>query len=368
MIGRHWSITCLMGKDRTGPFDLNAVIALINYFGIDDIIPLLRCGGKLGNKTYQQILKLQQRYQHLILDEIPVRILFQYWSSYLESMYITLDANMKFKQQSPAIKLADWGPRIHFPEVSCEKRFRPNLSLLYEGQRSANIKNAAIDWSTTFWLHNFPWSEFNIGIAGGFVISSLQGILEPDQDIDVYVLDWRQLKAILTYFLNLGPLVTLHVTSDAEGTVSAIKLTSPDHRPLQIITVGTLNMHQIVRTFDLTHLRIWVDRRGLWCDVEAIYELLAGFSRAIGPRCWSEDRLKKYAARGWDIYGELMEFHSTQNDYTDSAWLSYPQPDLDRLVEELNFSYYDYHGYTRYYAGHISHIRNNDVTTYSDEY
>lgn len=279
-----------------------------------------------------------------------------------------MTSNYIFEAKVRALQVAPWATKMKFPEIACSRTYRPKLDLLYPAGNVKPITSGLIDWSTSFWLAQWPES-LDVAVAGGFILSSLQGNLTVKQDIDLYVLNPNQLTDVLSYFLKLRPdiTVTASVVDDwiQEKVVNLLTLTCADERPLQIISAGQPCMHEIVRTFDLTHLRLWVDKTGLWVDVEAAYELIVGFSRATGPRCWSKERLIKYAARGWDIYGKSNLIVKTQNDeLKDHITVDMTTLAINELAQMYQPFYYDYHGYSRYYAGHINHLKWVDILSF----
>jgi hypothetical protein len=74
-------------------------------------------------------------------------------------------------------------------------------------------------------------------------------------------------------------------------------------RPLQLIIPSLDNMFDVVRTYDLSHLRIWYNRDGLYAQLDTIYELCRGFTHLIRAGINTFDRIDKYTKKGWTILG-----------------------------------------------------------------
>ena len=360
--------------------DITNIIKFFNYFCIDDIVPLIKVCSKFTQDTYVEILKLQQHLQHCIIESMPT--LEFYHASILEGLYITLSSHKDYMQKSWAIKLSDFNIDMKFPDLQVSTNYRPALSCIQSGHFRANIKNGSIDLSQSFWLKNFPWDRFDVSVAGGYIVSSLQGILSEDQDIDLYLLNQDQLRDLLLYFRQFGSKVGIRATYDnriseqiwdlnhrgrqlkqSERNIVMITLTSPNQRDLQLICSGTMTMHETVRMSDLTHLRIWIDKDGLWADIETIYELLAGFTRAIGFNLFSETRIEKYSRRGWDIYGDKKLIGSAIKRETgvSTEFDILLDEEIENLVKHHSKFFYDYHDCTKVYIGYLNFVRFADI-------
>ena len=84
-----------------------------------------------------------------------------------------------------------------------------------------------------------------------------------------------------------------------------------------------------------------------------------------GPRCWSKERLIKYAARGWDIYGKSNLIVKTQNDESkDHITVDMTTLAINELAQMYQPFYYHYHGYWTLLCGHINHLKWVDILSF----
>ena len=185
--------------------NLDNIIDFVNYFGLTQIKGLFKIDTNLSTTTCLKLLKLQQHYQLLIINSLPNVLYTQYIMNVIEGIYITLSDNKNFESKPNFIQVDRFGQQMKFPDITVPGKFRPNLPVLRNGLPGFSVKTGSIDLSTSFWLKNFPWNIFDVGIAGGYILSSLQGTLNITQDINLYLLDDEQLNDLLTYFSNLRP-------------------------------------------------------------------------------------------------------------------------------------------------------------------
>ena len=63
-----------------------------------------------------------------------------------------------------------------------------------------DIRQGQIDLDQIFWLRDLPWT--GVGVSGGFIVSSLCGTVNSEQDIDLYVLDFNILGNLIQHFVR----------------------------------------------------------------------------------------------------------------------------------------------------------------------
>ena len=165
-----------------------------------------------------------------------------------------------------------------------------------------DICKGQINLDQIFWLRDLPWA--GVGVSGGFLVSSLCGTLSADQDIDLYVLNFDILGNLIQHFVRAVPDLQIYAPITYQDGFSILTLKSDGQRPLQIICSGHGDMSAVVRTFDLSHLKIWLDENGLRAEVTALKELLMGYSRVIRRGNKTPERIEKYTQRGWFIFGD----------------------------------------------------------------
>ena len=214
---------------------------------------------------------------------------------------------------------------MRLPIVKLSSRFKQNNTCLMKRTTPYDY-NGFIDLDKVSWLKDFPWSNFpTIGLAGGFIISSLQGQFDSTQDIDLYIPkttdSTRVLNKLLAYFLYKFDDISFNVPCDTyrwDYEVYTLKR-SNDQILLQIILSPCTSMIDVVSKFDMSHLGIWIDHGGLWCLQSSYFELLHGFTNITHHT--SQGRILKYAQRGFDIYGLKLELYPEKNP-VERVWTS----------------------------------------------
>ena len=118
-------------------------------------------------------------------------------------------------------------------------------------------------------------------------------------------------------------------------------------------------MHLIVRQFDLSHLRIWLDGNGLWIEENTKYELEHGYGRYVRPGNRDVDRIKKYMQRGWMIFGDTR--HLVPESYPPINLTMVSMKEAIEHLREPKISLVGYHGGGGIHLGHIEDIVQDDV-------
>jgi hypothetical protein len=114
-------------------------------------------------------------------------------NSNIGGLYISLQEPKSFDYQPQYLKISNPNNIVKFPHIKVTNRYNYiKHGVIGYGQYTNKIWDGVINFDESFWLKDFPWTEFNVGLAGGFLVSSLQGILQQDQDIDLYILDTNQ--------------------------------------------------------------------------------------------------------------------------------------------------------------------------------
>lgn len=258
-------------------------------------------------------------------------------------LYLSTIATRDFQYEVPVMHISKLTNEMRLPIVKFSSRFKPTDPCLME--KTANYEyNGCINLDAISWLRNFPWSEFpTIGIAGGFVITSLQGQFNSTQDIDLYIPNTsdskRVLNKLIAYFqYKFGNISFQLPLNDYPSNYEVYMLKQNDEKILlQIILSPCSSMLDIVSQFDLSHLGLWIDNGGLWCLQSSYFELINKFTTIRHHA--SQSRILKYAQRGFDIYGLRLDLYVDKNPLNVS-WTS--TLSLPREIN-LNVNSVDYH-------------------------
>lgn len=314
------------------------VIKFLLYIGdlnIDNFIKSLEDYDKIKNNP--NIIYLIQDYIQVCYCSI-ISVLPDNLDISIGGIYLSLQQQLKMFEFKPQfIKLSDPGDIISFPKIKVSNRYNfLNHGLISLSKNSFNIWNGQIDWNKSFWLKDFPWKKYNVGVAGGFIVSSLQGILEDDQDIDLYILDPHEKYDIVKYFINKFSCMAKLFYEELKDPKSLpiLTLVVPGQRPLQLIIPFFEKMSDVVRTFDFSHLRIWYNKDGLIVELASIYELCRGYTNLIRTGINTIERIGKYTKRGWTILGNSKIVDMENNIYIKSKHkLVVPSIAIDYFVD-----------------------------------
>lgn len=255
----------------------------IYYQNIDD--------GSLSK--IQTILRCQRMTHDNSLRPLPSQLYKKTITFKIDNKVFMYDTAVPIDQPAPIITLCPLNRIIRIPPSSYDE----NL----DWTPDVDICGGEIDLNQNFWLRDLPWS--GVGISGGFIVSSLTGTLTEDQDIDLYVLDFNILDNLIKHFVREVPDLKIYAPNTYKDRFSILTLRSEGQRPLQIICSGHKTMSAVVRTFDLSHLKIWLDENGLHAEVTTFKELLLGYSQIYRPSNKTPERIEKYIQRRWFIFG-----------------------------------------------------------------
>lgn len=282
--------------------NINNINVFFNYFGIKNVLSFYRAYYDYINDgsllSVQKIYEIQRRIHDVYLMPCPQEFQLDTVIAEVGDQQFSWNLKVDFADEYQIINLTTLSecmafPKIQYPYWQHEKIWIPNV----------DIFRGVIKLSESIWLDEFPWYKFDVGLAGGYILSSLTASLTKDTDIDLYLCNINRLGELLMYFRDKFENVTIAAPSDYRGGCSVLTLSMPDCRNLQIICAGYKRMYDCVRSFDLSHLRMWIDRDGLKADVRTIFELMTGISRYVKPNSFLS-RLHKYIQKGWIIFGQ----------------------------------------------------------------
>ena len=249
-----------------------------------------------------------------------------------------------FKNTPTFVNLSPFSKCISYPNKTMVGGLKADIS---QGVLNTNIG----------WLEDFPWYKFNVGIAGGFVLSSLQNCLDDEQDMDMYILDMDHINPLLKYFDEKFK-IKVCVPEKCHYGCSVLNISAENQRPLQIICTGYSKMGPLVRHFDMSHLRIWLDKNGLWVDKNALFEIERGFGRFLKPG-YCNKRIEKYMKRGWMIFGDYRHF--SPKEQTPQKMCEINLNKVSRYFKEPKVSISGYRNCCGVHIGDINDITCTDV-------
>ena len=242
----------------------------------------------------QTILRCQRITVVLFLRPIPPSLDVTDIRIKIGSEICFWDTMVQFNQTPPIITLSPLHRIMRIPECSYLENLNWNPDV--------DIRQGQIDLDQIFWLRDLPWT--GVGVSGGFLVSSLCGTVNSEQDIDLYVFDFDILGNLIQHFVRAVPDLQIYAPKTYEHGFSILTLKSQGQRPLQNHLFWLSGMSSVVRSFDLSHLKIWLDENGLQAEVTSLKELLLGYSRLLRRDMKTRERIKKYTQRGWFIFGE----------------------------------------------------------------
>lgn len=296
----------------------------------------------------QKILRCQSETHDYFLRPVPPELDVTSIRMKIDEEFHVWNTEVEFNKMPPIITLSPLNQIIRVPQSSYQKDF--------EWQSNVDIFKGQIDLNQNFWLHDLPWS--GVGVAGGFVVSSLVGALTDEQDIDLWVLNFDVFSNLIQHFAQKVPDLQIYAPITYQNGFSILTLKSVGQRPLQIICSGYKDMSSVVRTFDLSHLRIWLDENGLHAEVTTFKELLLGYGRVIRRGDKTPARIKKYSQRGWFILGDNNFIKTAPN-----------RPDLELTLIDVNTCLAHCHeskvtlcGYINQNGLHLGHIKDITLT------
>ena len=347
--------------------DIVKILNLFEYLGADtrqfglDYIKFLNQWPH--PTTIKEILIVQHLTKTNVLTPDQLPVLKLPIGMELGGYYQTL-RNLKHPiLQAPVVTLSDNQDVVEFPKITIPRCYPiGDDPIILKSTEKRNIKDGRIDWSETVWFADFPWKKFNIGVTGGFLISALCDNLEPNQDIDVYPLD-NNVKPLIRYWSEkFDDLQALVNENYQDGIMVMTLLSKMASRPLQIICTGLTDMHDIVRTFDLSHLRIWYTYEGLMAEVTTVYELLGSFTRFVRPSRNDRKRIEKYHGRGFTVCGDKEMI--TEMPSQEIKMISISPLDAVEYLAAPKITLADYHQKGGYiHLGNITDLTKRDIET-----